>query len=1637
MIVWCRNLFWLCAVPGVLCLLVSIGLYFRWKIRNVIGYLSGRRARKQIRRLLQGGLFLFLFLAGYGVPAGRADAAGPEASKEEMPVPQEDTSWTLEISRIRNDGGFCASDSQGRYYFAEFLEVTMEVKGEGAEEILYLKRNGEKTAELTPGEAHTEYVFASGRISYGLERRDGSPCAPELVMEAVRAEEQSELKVSFGESSGQVGKLSVFSTPPEIFVEGKNSAGIARLDYTEGAVSEEWNVWKDWTEGEGSCTALEHCLFQEYLKPEELEDGVHTLRFRAVSVTGKEEIQSLTFCLDRISPVILEDYGNGNWDEEQSRYISAEAVSLGLRLRESGYRLWEEEGCSPEPPAVEILGADSKEITVRDWELCQGEWDARWEGILPAGKGEEREYAVRVSYEDPAGNSLTLSPESAGSIEEGRFQSAKILVDQKPPELLEFSVKGALAWERDGKPIYANRLEKEDVSISFILKETEAYWNPDGVEVWIRNEEGQVVAGTSPEDSRHPVLELGWTDNGELHRGELGFDGETGKAGLYQVTVVCRDRAGNLMVDGRSRNEGGTLSQGSFVSTWFGLDHQAPVFEIDFSEAHRLTDGRNQDVEVKNGDISEAVTAYYGKRQGKIQCWIRLREDGLALEDGRIRDCRFLLNGQEIFLDQWKKEEENWVHSFEVDRDGSYRILFSCSDAAGNEMCAEPGKAEAGFVNEKGVYESIALVLDTESPVLRAEFSEPSVNQRDGKSYFDRNLYLKLQVEDRNIRYKELQEELLKLQVSDLAGDPISGTATETYLRGLDPYGAPDGEAQCWKVMVPLFTEGQYEIPVCYCDLAGNPAVWSTVLSFVVDRTAPETLDFEYSVHRKGDYGIFGFLFARERLKITAVAGDEIAGIQKIRYTIVEAGGRQQIREFFFLPDGTCRAELEIPLKGSSFKGSVRTEAFDWAGNSVKEEKGCIVENSILHEKTQKVEIRTHTSPGRTVGGRDYYNSDVELELLVEDSYSGIGSLAYTAGNTLSGGEDYRKEADAFPGKREITESYTKKLVLPAALNHKNEVRVFLEYEDNAGYAGHAEAFYRIDVTAPVLTVDYQEEESENGFYSSDRIAKVTVQERNFDPADVEFLITSTEGAMPLIGPWSSEGSGDERRHTCEIVFSEDGTYTFTAAFQDLAGNRADYSRIDQFTIDKTEPVLSVRYDNDRSRNEFYYADSRTAFLEIREQNFDSGTMEMAVQEKTGKEVPVLSGWSHQGELHRAQIRFEADGTYEFSLKGTDLAGNRMEEYQSELFVIDHTPPELEISGIEDCSANSETAALKIRCFDEHYDPESLSLILGGFRNGILKPAGDSRQTETGMEFAMNDFPYIPEADDMYRLELAVRDLAGNLSEKGIRFSVNRFGSVYTFDEKTDRLAGEKGVYYTRKEQDLTVTETNVDTLEFREIVCNRNGELSALIEGRDYTVHMEGSENGWRQYTYRIPAKQFSEEGFYAVTIYSEDRAANASDNISKGKKLEFAVDKTAPDIRISGVEQNGRYREAKRRILMDIQENIRLKLVEVKINGKETVYTGAELERCGGRIELWAEGSGNWQKLSVTAKDEAGNIGKTGEICFLLTPNLVIQFLHSDFLVTGAAALAGSFAAAVLFWKMRKRRRAILEQSENSENP
>ena len=682
------------------------------------------------------------------------------------------------------------------------------------------------------------------------------------------------------------------------------------------------------------------------------------------------------------------------------------------------------------------------------------------------------------------------------------------------------------------------------------------------------------------------------------------------------------------------------------------------------------------------------------------------------------------------------------------------------------------------------------------------------------------------------------------------------------------------------------------------------------------------------------------------------------------------------------------------------------------------------------------------------------FNENVTLQIDVEDptageTYSGLEKVWYTvsaAGNVTTSEtiELLNNSGNRVQGNK----TFSKVITVPADVYNSNDVKVQAFATDFSGNQGDSEITeLKIDVTNPTISVSWDLNNPLNGrYYKDTRTATVTVTDRNFDPNNVRFSITNTDGTSANIGGWSSSsniGVSDTATSTCQVSFPADGDYTFTLGCTDLAGNSGEYGQTDEFTIDKTIPVMTVSYDNNNARNGNFFKETRTATVTIREHNFNAADVRAAITaslEGSGISTPSISGFSGSGDVHTATVNYSADGDYTFDIDYTDMAGNAVADYTQDSFTVDLTAPELEITDVEDKSANNDAVAPKVEATDVNYDAKGVTMTLTGANNGNVEVGKVVSAIQNGQSMKFNDFARTEEMDDLYKLQAKAVDKAGNETQKEIMFSVNRYGSVFILDNDTkDWLkTGDEGYTYIREEKEVGIREINVDAIESRSITVNRDGDLASLKENTDFTVKNSGSDAQWKEAHYVIAKNNFEEEGNYTVILNTQDKAQNSMNNTSvkkanKNLPIEFAVDKTAPTVVVSGVEDDAQYRAAERAMIVDAKDNLALTKVSISIDGEKTVYDGEELLKDNGVIETAVASANRWQNIEITAEDAAGNVlgqsekaleGEPVVLRVLVTPNIVIQYYMNKPLFYGSIAAIVIMAGLIIFLVAKKKK-------------
>lgn len=217
--------------------------------------------------------------------------------------------------------------------------------------------------------------------------------------------------------------------------------------------------------------------------------------------------------------------------------------------------------------------------------------------------------------------------------------------------------------------------------------------------------------------------------------------------------------------------------------------------------------------------------------------------------------------------------------------------------------------------------------------------------------------------------------------------------------------------------------------------------------------------------------------------------------------------------------------------------------------------------------------------------------------------------------------------------------------------------------------AGNASSYNRvddftIDRTVPTIQVSYDNNSAATpGYFNANRTATVTVNEHNFNAAEVNAQITAAlQGsgvAAPGLGGWSTNGDV----HTASVTFSADADYTFDVDYTDLAGNAAaDYTQ-DKFTVDKTDPEVEFFDIEDKSANNGTVAPGvKYSDVNYMESGVDI-TIKGAKHDKTelsGNRTNIANGESIKMEDFKHDE--ETDDVYTMTAVIKDKAGNETEK---------------------------------------------------------------------------------------------------------------------------------------------------------------------------------------------------------------------------------------------------------------------------------------------------------------------------------------------------------------------------------------
>ena len=1064
------------------------------------------------------------------------------------------------------------------------------------------------------------------------------------------------------------------------------------------------------------------------------------------------------------------------------------------------------------------------------------------------------------------------------------------------------------------------------------------------------------------------------------------------KSQVITVSATANDNAGNAME---------TRADYTLV-----LDSIAPTVESSYAQANN--NGAFLNAKYANSDVTYSVNV-----TERFLNELKVTLNGTAYTLDELNSQKDALGIKEISMDpvnNFADPKDSTVYRFTIvfHKDGEYTVQTKVADAAGN----------------KGEDKEFSFVIDTVRPEMQVTYTAYRPNGTSfvldpsrGRAYANEEVaYVAVTavITERNFDAKDAKVAYTAVNSKGKAvkvADYDAAIREEWTNKG---NVSTEDNRFVYELSLPTISvDANYDFAYDYTDLAGNPINETIKQAVTLDRVKPEgTVTVEDLVNGSASETWNKFLsaitfghFGKNSVRASMTSDDETAGVEATQYLI---SAKALTRSELEARTGWTGYNSKISLAASQ-NLVVYEKITDKAGNIQYISTDGIIVDNVAPVPVVKI---TPTNPG---WGKGVYSA---TDPVVNDAYAGLKTISYTITNGTTGYVESGTLANL--ERTSHLQSWTGHVIINPDNFYSNDVRVKVTADDwSTNDVASEEISIKVDNKAPIVTFSFDQSDVHNGkYYNNDKTLTITVDERNFDES-YQPQVTSTAGGGYSISGWSHNGE----IHTATVTFSGDSDYTVTFDCVDLAGNKSNTEKLDEFTVDKTKPVIQVSYDNNSALNNNYYKEARTATITITEHNFSPGEVTVtttAQLDGAAASVPGVSGWSGSGDTHVATVSYSADADYTFIISATDLASNVSDPYATESFTVDQTKPTVEITNIEDRSANNGEVAPVITLNDINFDSGKTVVHLTGANKGEVDTTGMYTSTASNKGQTLTFYNFKENMDDIYTLTAETTDKAGNQYSTSKIFSVNRDGSTYLYDDYTEELI-KNG--YTNDPKNLVVSEINVDTLTFWELMVSENGTQKTLEQNKDFEVSESGSDVSWKEYKYTINASNFENEGDYNVSIYSEDRATNVTTNTAKSKDILFAVDKTSPVISLANIEDGGRYKVESQKFTANVDDNMALDKVEYYVDDElKQTFDADEVSANGGSLELSVDSSNTFRNVSVKAYDKANNEATTASVDVLVSANTWVQFYNNKpaFYGTiggGVAAVAAAVAAGVHF--------------------
>ena len=599
------------------------------------------------------------------------------------------------------------------------------------------------------------------------------------------------------------------------------------------------------------------------------------------------------------------------------------------------------------------------------------------------------------------------------------------------------------------------------------------------------------------------------------------------------------------------------------------------------------------------------------------------------------------------------------------------------------------------------------------------------------------------------------------------------------------------------------------------------------------------------------------------------------------------------------LKDSEGNGHVCINDEVASGKYKLEVSVYDNAGNKASTSVHVFVNRSRLNAKItaaadgaadgENIAAGTHTNASKVVVtgtaiGYELTESDVDFVL---------------NGNSVKKNCSFTEPVPTKDGRNQIQVSYVVAKDEKTALKNDFELVVRNHGTDNKKSADFSFVY---DTKAPSITVKGPAE------YNKDAVTVKWEASDNDQIAGFEVIGTRTvysydsEGKLKSSSLVVNRGSKTGNATARKCTFNDEGLYDIQVVAYDVAGNEQASSNI-KFVIDRGQPVAEyteavqtpiskdkVTEDRQEQRiditvKDLYRIDAEDVTAIVTYETYDG--------EKGTKTVKFSN---ENKRVLKAEVKLKQVGgkaaRYDVKITGYDKAKNSVVDKDSLAkrdYYIDKTKPNITIT--PDPKLENDGYYNKPVSFDivtaEQFARLHTLVITGTITNsdGKITYLDGTHKDETHeFEYETDTYGVTYGEQGRYDLTIAVTDAAGNASSIRTKFAIDTSKPEVELDQVQLLNTG-----------NVTLPVTLTDNMEGKEYTVH-----VVRVDANGNKVYDADFEKGTWSGTEIKKSYSFADEGDYTVTVSAVDKAGNKSDV----KTSKFRIDRTAPVITISGVD-------------------------------------------------------------------------------------------------------------------------------------